>query len=395
MAKNRLSESVSTSTSVPNTEKSKSVYFPNLNGVRFIAAFSVLVHHIEQAKAAFGLPNLYSNHIIKHAGKQGVGLFFVLSGFLITYLLLSEKSKNNSINIKNFYVRRVLRIWPIYYIIVLLGTLVLPHFKLFYWQSAAEVLSNAEAFWPRLSLLMMILPNLSFIFYELPYLCSQTWSIGVEEQFYYLWPWLIRANSWKARLGIIAIFILGTAAIFLMYFFFFTNNTIRDLPQYVIFFFSQFRILMMVMGGIGAYLVFTKHSILAFLFQRKVQFVVYGILLTIIISGYEFKGINLELLSVFFCYFIVNVAVNPQSIINLEQSVVSYLGKISYGLYIYHIAINVAIMNFLRPYQQTWSLGMYNLVMYGLTIGLTVAIASLSFHFLEQKLLAFKVKFSH
>ncbi len=121
----------------------------------------------------------------------------------------------------------------------------------------------------------------------------------------------------------------------------------------------------------------------------------YGILLTIIISGYEFKGINLELLSVFFCYFIVNVAVNPQSIINLEQSVVSYLGKISYGLYIYHIAINVAIMNFLRPYQQTWSLGMYNLVMYGLTIGLTVAVASLSFHFLEQKLLAFKVKFSH
>ena len=63
MAKNRLSESVSASTSVPNTEKSKSVYFPNLNGVRFIAAFSVLVHHIEQAKAAFGLPNLYSNHI--------------------------------------------------------------------------------------------------------------------------------------------------------------------------------------------------------------------------------------------------------------------------------------------------------------------------------------------
>jgi hypothetical protein len=47
--------------------------------------------------------------------------------------------------------------------------------------------------------------------------------------------------------------------------------------------------MMMVMGGIGAYLVFTKHSILAFLFQRKVQFVVYGILLTIIISGYEFK----------------------------------------------------------------------------------------------------------
>ena len=153
--------------------------------------------------------------------------------------------------------------------------------------------------------------------------------------------------------------------------------------------------MMMVMGGIGAYLVFTKHSILAFLFQRKVQFVVYGILLTIIISGYEFKGINLELLSVFFCYFIVNVSVNPQSIISLEQPIVSYLGKISYGLYIYHIAINVAIMNLLRPYQHIWSLGVYNLVMYGLTIGLTVAVASLSFHFLEQKLLAFKVKFGH
>ena len=62
----------------------KPVYFPNLNGVRFIAAFSVLIHHTEQIKYLMGLENNYGNFFIKNLGKLGVGLFFVLSGFLVS-----------------------------------------------------------------------------------------------------------------------------------------------------------------------------------------------------------------------------------------------------------------------------------------------------------------------
>jgi peptidoglycan/LPS O-acetylase OafA/YrhL len=79
------------------------VYFPNLNGLRFFAAFSVMLYHF----FGEGLIN----------GHYGVVLFFVLSGFLITYLLFEEKEKFGKIEIKKFYFRRILRIWPLYYLV--------------------------------------------------------------------------------------------------------------------------------------------------------------------------------------------------------------------------------------------------------------------------------------
>ena len=103
------------------------VYFPNLNSLRFLAALLVIVHHIEQYKEILGLPNVFHNHSIQLMSKIGVSLFFVLSGFLITYLLLVEQKENNHIQIKWFYVRRILRIWPLYFLIIILAFFVFPH----------------------------------------------------------------------------------------------------------------------------------------------------------------------------------------------------------------------------------------------------------------------------
>ena len=72
-------------------EKQK-IYFPNLNGLRFIAAFLVIIHHIEQIKSLSKIENYWETiPFIGIIGKLGVVLFFVLSGFLITYLLLAEE----------------------------------------------------------------------------------------------------------------------------------------------------------------------------------------------------------------------------------------------------------------------------------------------------------------
>ena len=97
------------------------VYFPNLNGLRFIAAFLVILSHLEWIKMTEGMENYASAPFIKNLGSLGVSLFFVLSGFLISYLLLQEKKDTGDISIKNFYVRRILRIWPLYYITVILA----------------------------------------------------------------------------------------------------------------------------------------------------------------------------------------------------------------------------------------------------------------------------------
>lgn len=111
----------------------KKIYFENLNGLRFYCFLSVFFYHsfhteIEGIKKnnfyLFLTKGLFKN------GDLGVNCFFVLSGFLITYLLLIEKIKNSNINIWNFWVRRILRIWPLFYFCVFFGFIVFPEIKL-------------------------------------------------------------------------------------------------------------------------------------------------------------------------------------------------------------------------------------------------------------------------
>lgn len=374
------------------------VYFPNLNGVRFIAAFSVLIHHIEQIRYMMGLEHFYGFYIIKNMGKLGVGLFFVLSGFLITYLLLSEKSRRGDISTKNFYVRRILRIWPLYYIIVLLAFFVFPEIPFFNGPLRDDFYYDAN-FYKRLPFFLLFLPNIGFVFFRAPYLCAQTWSIGIEEQFYAIWPWIIkRKNPFKSFLIAAAVFVIIVGSVS----FYFLK--ISDLPvatkdkiyENLALFFSQFRILTMVIGGIGAYLVFSKQErILSFLFKKSTQIIVYAITLLIIGSNVYVPGFNLEFHGIFFCYFIINVAANPNTILNLEIPIIHYLGKISYGIYIYHSAVIVFCINAIHYFVgEKLSLPVFNVILYTSAIGLTVLVCELSFRFIESPLLRLKDKFN-
>ena len=76
------------------------IYFKNLNGLRFFAALAVIIHHVEQYKSIYGYENYWETNLIKNLGNLGVQFFFVLSGFLITFLLMKEKETTNKINYK-------------------------------------------------------------------------------------------------------------------------------------------------------------------------------------------------------------------------------------------------------------------------------------------------------
>ena len=78
-----------------------------------------------------GLPNVYDKPAVYELGRLSVTLFFVLSGFLITYLLLVEKQRSGQIAVRRFYLRRILRIWPLYFLVVLASFLLLPHLDAF------------------------------------------------------------------------------------------------------------------------------------------------------------------------------------------------------------------------------------------------------------------------
>lgn len=360
-------------------------YFPNLNGIRSVAALMVLFHHIEQAKAALGIANLYHLSVIKHMGRLGVGLFFVLSGFLITYLLLQEKQHHGSISTGKFYLRRIFRIWPIYFLIIALSYFVFPYLELLSYPGAnANVFTHYNQ---RLFFLALVLPNYAFVLYDLPYWCAQAWSIGVEEQFYYLWPWLIKYP--KRRVSIFLLFIAATAGI--LYLGLQTLDTDHATQLEIVgTFLGQFRIQTMAVGGVCAYLVFAdKKAILEVVYRRNVQIAVYLLTLALFVSGIHFFAF-MEVYSLLFGFFILNLSSNPHSIINIKGRFMTYSGKISYGLYLYHVIALVLVLNVLRIYWPGLSGAPYNILLYGLVVGLSIALAGVLYEFLEKPILRYK-----
>src|SRR3954467_2499920 len=175
--------------SVYNTRSTDHKWFYNLDGFRFFAALFVVLGHIEVIKSRFGLPSFSDNGFLMNIGPIAVTFFFVLSGFLIAYLLMVEQQKSGSsrkkINITRFYKNRILRIWPLYYILVLFVYFVLPHFSLFNYSGYDSSFSKDPQ---GLVLFLSFCPNLSeFLRGNVLYL-GQTWSLGVEEFFYVFFP---------------------------------------------------------------------------------------------------------------------------------------------------------------------------------------------------------------
>jgi peptidoglycan/LPS O-acetylase OafA/YrhL len=173
---------------VPRAESIDRVYFPELDGLRFVAFMMVYLFHE-------GVPAELLVRLIGHAparallqnGGFGVQFFFILSGYLITALLLREEARYGRIAIRAFWVRRILRIWPLYYLIVAIGFLLLPAFigdfgtaPYFYLMS-----THFPAFLAFLGNWTMAL--VSPVQYAW---ISILWSVCVEEQFYLMVPLL-------------------------------------------------------------------------------------------------------------------------------------------------------------------------------------------------------------
>lgn len=368
------------------SSKEPSLFFPNLNGVRFIAAFWVIVHHIEQYKEKFGYDNqLFYTRFIRLIGPLSVFLFFVLSGFLITSLLLVEKERTKTINIKSFYMRRVLRIWPLYYLTVFLGLFVLPHIP--YLNISGETELIKVNFTEKLILYLLILPNIvTGVFKHIPYL-SQNWSIGVEEQFYYFWPWVIRQTK-TSRILIVMI-------IFFTLFYITRSLTVLYMPEtgwwkYLNEFIKSLRITCMILGAIGAYFTYFQlnSKLVQFIYHKGFQLFLYLTLILMLTFGVYLPGINQEVYALIFTLMLMNLAKNPDSILSLENPVFNYLGKISYGMYMYHtIAVVIGV-------KISHSFDNSNFVSYPISYILTIIMSGLSYQYFEKPFLKIKDKFT-
>ena len=370
----------------------KNIYFSGLNGLRFFAALAVIITHVELIKEQMNCPGLHTdNKIIFELGGLGVVFFFVLSGFLITYLLLKEKEQTGTINVKKFYYRRILRIWPLYFFIVGLGFFILPYFKFMEIPYFTQFRSHLSIL--NLILFFVMLPNLAFaIFKPVPHI-GQSWSIGVEEQFYLIWPWVVKRSKHllKTLFLIIVLLIILKVIVLIIFKANPQDQNLQALKNFV----AMFKIESMAIGGIGAWMVYKKKYFQKVLNNYFLIGSLLGVLGMIYFTPDKLQDGSFLVYSVLFLIIILNVSLNTNSIIKIENKAFIFLGNISYGLYMYHLMIVAAVVGLLKylgfEVDNSFS---SQIIVYSAVIGLTILVAWLSYRYLESWFLKIKHKFT-
>lgn len=177
-----------------NVQTNKRYYRPELDILRFLAFLLVFLNHTLPDSAAFWngtpLPAPVASVIVGFAkgGAFGVDLFFALSAFLITTLLLMEREKTGNVAIPDYYMRRILRIWPLYFVFLLIVAPLTPY--LIPYESLPAKYTVA---------FLLLAGNWACGLWGFPTsVASPLWSVSMEEQFYLAWPWIVR--RWAGKL---------------------------------------------------------------------------------------------------------------------------------------------------------------------------------------------------
>ncbi|GAA4364678.1 acyltransferase [Hymenobacter saemangeumensis] len=354
----------------------------------------VIVDHVEGFRFDFGLSSFWGNPAVPMLGQLGVTLFFVLSGFLITYLLLEEKEKLGEIKFGAFYLRRVLRIWPLYYVVVILGLFVFPHLDFFFFPHQTPLVSQSLGM--KTALYAFILPNVAKELYPaVPYL-SQAWSIGVEEQFYIIWPVLVHFSRSYLRN-----FVLLAGGVFVVAQLSWALTTpqrhilpINEVTDFIKNFLFFFRIQCMAIGGIFALVLLRNWTgILSVLTSRLVQAAAWTLTLALIVRGQTIPYATHEMYSVLFGVLVLNLAQTDTSVVSLRHKWLDYLGRISYGLYMLHgiaVVVGIRVASLLVADASP----AHHLLTFLVAVVVSILLAALSYHYLETPFLTIKKRFA-
>jgi peptidoglycan/LPS O-acetylase OafA/YrhL len=355
-------------------------YIKQLDSVRAIAVILVIISHwVPQTHIINKTPN----------GAIGVNIFFVLSGFLISKILFDHRNKAEQLDvskykvIKNFYFRRMLRIFPIYYLTIF--TLLIFH---------EHTDTNIKS-----AFLYFFTYTSNFYFFQLQHwdgMISHLWTLAVEEQFYLIWPWLMLLVNKKYLLHIILGFILiGVVSQWLL----------MGVNMSVILTFTCFDAF-----GLGALLawqiVYGRRSLNRLYTGLSIAAIIcvllffFGLITTILIFPLR------TIVSIIALWLIAYIVLNQQNDklkINmlLNNRILIFLGKISYGIYLYHHiipgALNLKIIDrYLNPllpdylYKDHWA----RLYVTENAI-LLIVISWLSYVLIEKRFLNLKKQFEY
>lgn len=362
-------------------KKSDLQYFSQLDGFRFFAILSVMLAHFISTGIISRLPLGF-----------GVLFFFVLSSFLITRILLTAKdndeikSKSNLHSFKQFYIRRTLRIFPIYYLLLIfLYVLNLyPCREIFSW-------------------LLSYTGNL-FISYSsdasVAGSFTHLWSLSIEEQFYLVFPvFIFTINSKYILKFLISITVLGVFGRSILY--------IVDPLNIALWNFHSISALdSLGIGGILGYLSLYRKSLLEKLVGNKILFSL-SVLFFLIVMFFSYSLFDSDLKYNFYSGVLMRFLFNVLSFwilgwsivfgykgslkLILENRLVIYLGRISYGLYLYHYFVQHIGNLIFDKYKMLLSVEFRAIIF----MTLSVVIASLSWYLIEKPINKLKNNFAY
>jgi len=366
---------------------------PGLNGLRAIAASFVLVVHVYEIAGISG--DLNASHlyeICSHLGKEMVNLFFVISGYIITYILLKEKKQTGTISLKNFYIKRILRIWPIYFAIILVVVLLLwltPIYDIF-----GTISPNGF-----LLLLTFLVTFGSFFPFVNVSVLPHYWSLSVEEQFYIMWPPIFKVLKGKWVFIFPITIIIGMVLIRNIFAYLYSQSH-ASFSHNILLVLNQSMFGSIAIGILGACLFVEKNHVLKLLYNKWLQAICWIIFFSLIIVSfnlpyiqYYIPYVHYEVMGFLYLILIINVTSNPTPLISMENKVMDRIGVISYGIYMYHLPlIPFLILGAKKAGLWSFFIEVKQITLVLLIFGFTFILALVSYKYFESLFLRFKPK---
>lgn len=360
-------------------------YLPNLDATRFLAFICVFFAHafvgLEECHETFAVQLI---HKARDLGFLGLEYFFVLSSFLISWLILKERESTNDFRAGSFLVRRILRVWPLYFLIVLIGYVGVPLVQ--------SIMDATQSELPNIWWHLGFLVNFYIIENGPDYLLLLTflWSISIEEQFYLLWAGIMKAM--KSNFQYICLALVIVSVVFRWYF----VEDSRMLYYHTVSTLGNFGI-----GGLAAWLAFKRNwNPGDALWSRSISIIPYLLFAGSYVIYHKVFDERIPIIlertwfSLLFAWIIVDQGFNGQRLFNIgANKVMDYLGKISYGLYCFHGVIITILIIIIRHYewiQNDWMRLSLNPL---IVLVCTIAVAHLSYRFFERYFLRLKQRF--
>jgi peptidoglycan/LPS O-acetylase OafA/YrhL len=345
----------------------------------------VLLHCFFGWQIKFGNPKLLVEsmspasvekfELVMHNFSFGVDIFFIVSGFLLTYLLLAEKEKTGKVDVMKFYIRRAFRIWPLYFFMILLA----PVLSYFLYEQSPTYLYH-----------FLFAGNFDLIENGPKSVATNhLWSICIEEHFYVFCPLLIGFIPMK-KLPQTLLSIILACIIFRG--FFLSHTSDYGMSYYV---HTLSRIDILALGGLFGYLYY--HRRIKFNHPLLIRLIVYSIFLLIFFNvNYVESGSFLidtmkkYLFVIPFSYWLGNFLFHKDALFSVDRpNIFHTFGKVSYGIYMFNPVIIFLVIYFFEKY------GFQNYLYFLIAVHVLLAISTfLSYRFLELPFLSLKEKYA-